>query len=50
MKIAAKIIYNRKDGKRNAEVKSFRSTLEAFQYVMRRAAEKDAKSTKIKYF
>ena len=49
MKIAAKIIYNRKDGKRNAEVKSFRNTLEAFQYAMRRASEKDAKSTKIKY-
>lgn len=50
MKIVAKIIYNRKDGKKNAEVKSFRNTLEAFQHVLRRATEKDAKSTKIKYF
>lgn len=49
MKIVAKIIYNRKDGKRNAEVKSFHNTLEAFRYAMRRAAEKHAKSTKIKY-
>lgn len=49
MRITAKIIYNRKDGKRNAEIKGFRNTLEAFQYVMRRAAEKNAKSTKIKY-
>ena len=49
MKIAAKIIYNRKDGKRNAEIKGFRNTLEAFQYAMRRATEKHAKSTKIKY-
>lgn len=50
MKITAKIIYDRKDGTRNAEVKSFRNTLDAFKYAMRRAAEKDAKSTKIKYF
>lgn len=50
MKIVAKIIYNRKDGNRNAEIKSFRNTLDAFQYAMRRAAEKNAKSTKIKYF
>ena len=50
MKIVAKIIYNRKDGTRNAEIKGFRNTIEAFQYAMRRAAEKDAKSTKIKYF
>lgn len=49
MKIAAKIIYNRKDGKRNAEIKGFRNTIEAFRYALRRAAEKDAKSTKIKY-
>ena len=49
MKVTAKIIYHRKDGKRNAEVKNFRNTIEAFRYVMRRAAEKDAKSTKIKY-
>ena len=50
MKVTAKIIYNRKDGKRNAEIKGFRNTLEAFRYVMRRSTEKNAKSTKIKYF
>lgn len=50
MRIAAKIIYNRKDGTRNAEIKSFRNTLEAFRYVMRRAADKHAWTTKIKYF
>ena len=50
MRITAKIIYHRKDGKRNAEVKSFRSTLEAFQYAMHRAVEKNAWTTKIKYF
>ena len=50
MRITAKIIYNRKDGTRNAEIKGFRNTIEAFQYAMHRAAEKDAKSTKIKYF
>ena len=50
MKITAKIIYRRKDGKRNAEIKGFRNTVEAFQYAMRRAAEKDALTTKIKYF
>lgn len=50
MKITAKIIYNRKYGTRNAEVKSFRNTLDAFRYAIRRATEKDAKSTKIKYF
>lgn len=50
MRIAAKIIYNRKDGTRNAEVKSFRNTLDAFRYAMRRATEKDAWTTKIKYF
>ena len=50
MKIVAKIIYCRKDGKRNAEVKSFRNTIDAFQYALRRATEKDAKSRKIKYF
>lgn len=50
MKITAKILYHRKDGKRNAEIKSFRNTLDAFRYAMRRAAEKNAKSTKIKYF
>lgn len=50
MRIAAKIIYNRKDGTRNAEIKSFRNTLEAFQYAMRRAADKHAWTTKIKYF
>ena len=49
MRITAKIIYHRKDGKRNAEIKGFRNTIEAFQYAMRRASEKDAKSTKIKY-
>ena len=49
MKTTAKILYHRKDGKRNAEIKSFRNTLDAFRYAMRRAAEKDAKSTKIKY-
>ena len=49
MKITAKILYHRKDGKRNAEIKSFRNTLDAFRYAMRRAAEKNAKSTKIKY-
>lgn len=50
MKITAKIIYHRKDGKRNAEVKSFRNTFDAFRYAMRRATEKDAESTKVKYF
>ena len=50
MRIAAKIIYNRKDGTRNAEIKVFRNTLEAFQYAMRRAADKHALTTKIKYF
>lgn len=50
MKVTAKILYCRKDGKRNAEIKGFRNTLEAFQYALRRATEKDAKSTKIKYF
>ena len=50
MRIVAKIIYNRKDGSRNAEIKGFRSTLEAFQYAMRRAADKHAWTTKIKYF
>ena len=50
MKITAKIIYRRKDGKRNAEIKGFRNTLDAFRYAMHRAAEKDARSTKIKYF
>ena len=50
MRIAAKIIYNRKDGTRNAEIKSFRNTLEAFQYAMRRAADKHAWNTQIKYF
>ena len=49
MKIIAKIIYNRKDGTRNAEVKCFRNTLGAFRHAMRRAAEKHAKSIKIKY-
>lgn len=49
MKTRASIIYNRCDGKRNAEVKSFRNTLEAFQYTMRRAAEKHAWTTKAKY-
>ena len=49
MKITAKIIYNRKDGARNAEVKCFRNTLGAFQHAMHRAAEKHAKSIKIKY-
>ena len=49
MKVVAKIIYHRKDGKRNAEIKGFRNTIEAFRYALRRAAEKDAKSTKIKY-
>ena len=49
MKITVKILYHRKDGKRNAEIKSFRNTLDAFRYAMRRAAEKNAKSTKIKY-
>ena len=49
MKVTAKIIYNRKDGTRNAEIKGFRNTLEAFQYAMRRASEKDATSIKIKY-
>lgn len=49
MKIVANIIYNRCDGKRNAEVKSFRNTLEAFQYALRRAAEKHAWTTKIRY-
>ena len=49
MKVTAKIIYHRKDGKRNAEIKGFRNTIEAFRYALRRAAEKDAKSTKIKY-
>lgn len=50
MRIAAKIIYNRKDGTRNAEIKGFRNTLEAFRYAMRRAADKHAWTTKIKYF
>ena len=50
MKVTAKILYCRKDGKRNVEIKGFRNTLEAFQYALRRATEKDAKSTKIKYF
>ena len=50
MKVTAKIIYNRKDGTRNAEIKGFRNTLDAFRYAMRRAAEKDAWTTKIKYF
>lgn len=49
MKITAKIIYNRKDGTKNAEIKGFRNTLEAFRYALRRAAEKHAKSIKIKY-
>ena len=49
MKVIAKIIYNRKDGTRNAEIKGFRNTLEAFQYAMRRAADKRALTTKIKY-
>lgn len=49
MKVNASIIYNRCDGKRNAEAKSFRNTLEAFQYAMRRAAEKHAWTTRIKY-
>ena len=49
MKVTAKIIYHRKDGKRNAEIKGFRNTLDAFRYAMRRAAEKDAWTTKIKY-
>ena len=49
MRITAKIIYHRKDGNKNAEIKSFRNTFDAFRYAMRRAAEKDAKSTKIKY-
>ena len=48
MRITAKIIYNRKNGKRNAEIKGFRNTLEAFQYAMRRASEKHAWTTKIK--
>ena len=50
MKVTAKIIYHHKDGTRNAEIKGFRNTIEAFQYAMRRAAEKDALTTKIKYF
>lgn len=50
MRITAKIIYRRKDGNRNAEIKSFPNTLDAFRYVMRRAAEKNAWTTKIKYF
>lgn len=50
MKVVVKIIYCRKDGTRNAEIKSFRNTLDAFRYTLRRASEKDAKSTKIKYF
>lgn len=50
MKVTAKILYRRKDGKRNAEIKSFCNTLDAFRYALRRAAEKDAASTKIKYF
>ena len=50
MRITAKIIYNREDGTRDAEIKSFRNTLEAFQYAMRRAADKHAWTTKIKYF
>lgn len=49
MKIVANIIYNRCDGKRNAEVKSFRNTKEAFQYAIRKASEKHAWTTKIKY-
>lgn len=49
MKVTAKIIYHREDGRRNAEIKSFRSTLEAFQYAMHRAAEKHA-NAQIKYF
>ena len=49
MRIVAKIIYHRKDGKRNAEIKGFRSTFDAFQYAMRRAVEKNAWATKIKY-
>ena len=39
MRIVAKIIYNRKDGTRNAEIKG-----------LRRAADKHAWTTKIKYF
>ena len=50
MRITAKIIYHRKDGNRNAEIKSFRNTFDAFRYAMRRAAEKNAWTTKIKYF
>ena len=50
MRITAKIIYHRKDGNKNAEIKSFRNTLDAFRYTLRRASEKGAKSTKIKYF
>ena len=50
MKIVAKIIYNRKDGTRNAEIKGFRNTFDAFRYAMRRAVEKNAWATKIKYF
>ena len=49
MKVVAKIVYRRKDGKRNAEVKSFRNTFDAFRYAMRRAVEKNAWATKIKY-
>lgn len=49
MKVVANIIYFRKDGKRNAEVKGFRNTIEAFRYAMRRANEKNA-TAKIKYF
>ena len=50
MRITAKIIYHRKDGNKNAEIKSFRNTLDAFRYAMRRAVEKNAWATKIKYF
>ena len=50
MKIVAKIIDNRKDGTRNAEIKGFRNTLDAFRYAMHRAVEKNAWTTKIKYF
>lgn len=49
MKVIVSIIYFRKDGNRNAEVKGFRSTIEAFRYAMRRASEKNA-TAKIKYF
>lgn len=49
MKITAKIFYHRENGRRNAEIKSFRNTLEAFRYAMRRATEKNA-NAQIKYF